>query len=122
MHIIWKGTLSTAFEHDVLIFTWTGKTHEAVEIDFSEVPKSNPISGSAQPLIASDEGAALQSTTNRLRALRARKFTRYKDLPPLPVEDRERLKKKLVAMLTVDDDKRKQEKHDWYMSMAHHAP
>lgn len=49
-------------------------------------------------------------------------FTRYEDLPPLPVEDRERLEQELIDMLTVDQDKRKKEKHDWYMSMAHWAP
>ncbi len=49
-------------------------------------------------------------------------FTRYEDLPPLPVEDRERLEQELIDMLTVDEDKRKKEKHDWYMSMAHWAP
>lgn len=51
-----------------------------------------------------------------------KEYTRYEDLPPLNLEDRERLKAELIEKLTVDDEKRKKEKHDWYMSMAHWAP
>jgi hypothetical protein len=49
-------------------------------------------------------------------------YIRYEDLRPLHPEDRERLKAELIEKLTVDDEKRKKEKHDWYMSMAHWAP
>ena len=49
-------------------------------------------------------------------------YIRYEDLPPLHPQDAERLKAELTEMLTVDDEKRKKEKYDWYMSMAHLAP
>ena len=51
-----------------------------------------------------------------------REFTRYEDLPPLCLEDRERLKADLIAKLRAAEDRYKREQHDWYMSMAHHAP
>lgn len=49
-------------------------------------------------------------------------YIRYEDLPPLHPDDAERLKAELIEMLTVDDEKHKKEKYDWYMSMAHWAP
>ena len=47
---------------------------------------------------------------------------RYEDLPPLHPDDAARLEEELIELLTVDEEKRKKEKHDWYMSMAHWAP
>jgi len=49
-------------------------------------------------------------------------YTRYEDLRPLHPDDRARLKQKFIDLLTVNEEKLKKEKHDWYMSMAHWAP
>ena len=49
-------------------------------------------------------------------------YTRYEDIPPLSLEDRDRLKADLIRALTAGEERRKKEKYDWYMSMAHWAP
>lgn len=49
-------------------------------------------------------------------------FSRIEDLPPLNLEERDRLKEKLVMMLTDCEEEAQREKYEWYMSMAHLAP
>jgi len=79
-------------------------------------------SGAARQVKLEIERAKLTKLEADLPPPNKAEFTRYEDLPPLPVEDRERLEQELIDMLTVDQDIRKKEKHDWYMSMAHWAP
>ena len=66
--------------------------------------------------------ARLTKLEVELPAPEARAFTRYEDLPPLPVEDREAFEAELIKALDWDTPEYRKKKHDWYMSMAHFAP
>lgn len=49
-------------------------------------------------------------------------FVRLKDLRPPRPEERERFYARLRQQVETLYAQQAQEKHDWYMSMAHHAP
>ena len=89
------------------------------------MPRKTPTQNSRLEIKLAMETAKLAQLKKDLPAdMRkpAAPFVRLKDLRPPTPEERERFYARLRQQVETLYAQQAQEKHDWYMSMAHHAP